>query len=338
MTLRIFALLLAVAFAAGLSTLYSFGVFKSKGANLDRSCVPVLGVAKLQDLQVNPTTRRAFLSSKGDGERGAVLALSIDDPLDSSSWRDITEGAPEAFDPRGLHYYENGDQRRLFVVNAAARSVEVFHVNEDGSLVHLYSHADKRLKNATDVVGVGPNSFYVTNGADAEHGGVVWAYKFLTRARAGSILYFNSVAFRVAAEGLRFAGGLAVSPDGGKLYVAETAGGALATYKRDPDNGHLERAERIRLEAAPEKLNVGDDGQLVVTGHPRPLNAAFRRGGEPPSIVGALTTGDAGDVDFTALYANDGADIAGVRAADEFDGKLLIGALQEDKFLICDAS
>ncbi|HXI87175.1 MAG TPA: hypothetical protein VNH64_06925, partial [Parvularculaceae bacterium] len=122
----------------------------------DGRCSPLQGVGGADDLEIDPMKRRAFVSSfsasaSGSGvARGAIAAFSIDDPLSENAWSDRTLGEPAVFAPLGLHLYQREGARRLFVVNAAAKSVELYDVGDDGALSHVETFTERRLTSPND--------------------------------------------------------------------------------------------------------------------------------------------------------------------------------------------
>lgn len=68
---------------------------------------------------------------------------------------------------------------------------------------------------------------------------------------------------RVAAEGLRFPNGIAVSDDGTALFVAETAGGTVAEFSIDRD-GSLTFVRRFGSLTEPDGICLDRDGAVWV--------------------------------------------------------------------------
>jgi arylesterase/paraoxonase len=295
------------------------------------------------DMQIDPHFRRAFISSIGNEDdkrtnrpRGGVYVFSIDDPLSDDAFRDRTDGAPARFEPVGLSYFDNGVERRLFVANAAAKSVELFDVDEEGDLQFIESFRERRLSSPSDVVAVGPRSFYVTSEADAGRNSVLGKAHYLLRFASGRVLHFDGTAWRVAAENLKFADGLALSRDGKRLYVAESAGAALRIFDRDAMTGALTPALRVPLGAAPQNLNVDRTGSVWI-------------GARAKSILPSETSGDAStslvirfdDIVGVAskpkpVFADSGERIKATTVAARLGPTLMIGSPVEKKFLICE--
>ncbi len=334
----VFAALLLVVGAAIVATLHSFHYFSGVSRFFDGHCAPVTGIDGPEDIELDPVRRRAFISSldrRDEDARGAVHLFDLDDPLNERGWRDITGGVPETFKPIGLDYYEDEKTRRLFVVNDANRAVEMFDVAADGGLVHLETFTERRLTSPNDVVAVGPRSFYVTNDVKPGRHSALAPFHFLTRTGSGQILYADGAVWRMAAENLRFANGVDVSADGERLYAAETAGGTIRLFDRDLETGALTPAGNVRVPAAPDNIAVDHDGSLWIGAHPKPLKIP-RHGANPavlsPSQVFRLTPEGA----LQSVYRDNGEELSASSIAVRLDGIMLVGALYDDKFLICD--
>lgn len=326
----------------GLLTLNSFNQFDPLRSNFDGSCEPVAGIAGPADLQIDPFTHLAFVSSRnrdaGEKGRGAIHALSIDDPLAEDAWRDRTGGVPELFAPEGVYFYSDGHVRRLFVVNAAANAIELYDVALNGDLTHLESFHERRLTNPNDVVAVGPRAFYVSNDFSVSRDSFLARIEFVTRAATGKLFYFDGGVWKVAAEDLRFASGVNVSPDGRRIYVAETSGGALKIFDREPESGLLALAETVPMDAAVDSINIDRAGTLWIAAHPKPLLLALQKGdsrSRPPSLVIRYDDMPGARGKPAEVYANDGAELSASSSAARLGSTLLIGALYEKKFLIC---
>lgn len=335
----LFLSVLAVLGAGGVAiNLHSFNHFAAIEPAPLAACTPVTGIPGPEDIQVDERSQRAFISSldrREDGGRGAIHVFDLGDPLASSGFRDRTGGAPEAFRPLGLDYYEDGEVRRLFVVNEAGPSVEVFDVSENGDLVHLETFAERRLTSPNNIAAAGPRRFYVTNDVRPGRDSRVSDLHFLLRHGLGDVYFVDGAVWRHVAEGLRFANGVALSPDGGKLYVAETSGNAVRVYDRDKASGALTPNGTIKLKAAPDNINVDASGDVWVGALPKPLTVPRlkkKASAKAPSEVFRIS----GDGSPETVYRDDGEEISAATVAARARNKLLIGALYEQKFLLCD--
>lgn len=336
------ALLLALACGAVVFTLHELNHFEHVENRFAGVCSPVTGVAGPADIEAVGASGRAFVLSldrRADGARGAIYSVLIDDPLDSENWRDRTLGEPKSFRPLGLSYFEQGEVKRLFVVNGATKAIDIFAVSADGDLKLLESVAERRLTSPNDVVAVGPRSFYVTNDVDAGRHSLLGMIEFLTLAPSGKLYYFDGVSMRLAADQLRFANGVAASLDGARIYVAETTGRALRIFRRDIETGILTLDRIETLPAAPDNITIAFDGALWIGAQPKPLASTLAENNplaKAPSLV--IRFVDKADVasPMTEIFSNDGQMISTSSVAAVAGRRLLVGALFDDKYLICE--
>jgi len=331
----------ALASLAGAGTLFLMSFLS--GADVIReqfrgSCTPVSGIAGPEDAQIDAFPRRAYISSfdRDNGDRrGAVYLFSLDDPL-ADAWRDRTGGAPTRFDPVGLSLFEDGEVRRLFVANAATKTVELFDVADDGDLEFLESFGERRLTSPNDVVATGPRAFFVSNDLEPGRNSVLGAAHYFFRAGSGRIMHFDGVSWRVAADGLRFAGGLALSLDGKRLYATETAAATLVIFDRDAATGNLTRVGSTPLGAAAANITIDPTGTLWIGAQPKTLLPPSRSNTSAGSIV--LGYDDLREIPSKprVIFSDAGGQIAGATVAARLGRTLLIGSPAEKKFLICD--
>ena len=318
--------------------LLSFNQFSSIDPVALARCEPVAGITGPEDIEIDGPRGRAFISSldrRAEDARGAIHVFDLEDPLSDAGWRDRTLGAPEDFKPLGLDFYDDGEARRLFVVNEAGPSVEMFDVRENGDLVHLETFKERRLTSPNNVVAVGPRSFYVTNDVRPGRKARIADLHFLMRVGSGEVFLVDGVVWRVVADGLRFANGITLSPSGDKLYVAETAGKAVRAYDRNPENGALTPAEKFSLKVSPDNINVDADGFIWVGALPQPLSVPSLLKDESATAASEVLRIDQNGK-ATTIYRDDGEEYSAATVAARSKGKLLIGALYEPKFLLCD--
>ena len=310
---------------------------------MPRACLPVIGLPGTEDMALDPKSGRVFISSldrrrqaRGDETRGRIALFDPADPL-STSWRDRTNGVPRDFSPIGISFYQSAGIRRLFVVNDTPASVLLYNVSVAGDLTFLREFKDQRLSSPNSVVAVGPSSFYVTNDVSGGHAALLGKLQFFLKLKTGAIYFFDGKSWSVEATGLGFANGIEKSPDGSKIYVAETSAARISSFARDLVTGHLELIGRQKLDTFPDNLSVTQDGSLLYAAHPRPLllpATLTDRQAQAPSEFGRVPAIGTGGP--SRLWVNDGSDLSGSTVALEVGSKLLIGALYEDKFLLCD--
>ena len=335
----ILALLLVLAGAGAFAGLHSFNHFAEIEREFAGQCEPVRGVPGPEDIQIDSDRNLAFVTSLDRREkdaRGAIHIFDLDDPLAADGWRDRTDGAPEAFKPLGLDYFEDGDARRLFVVNEAGNSVELFDVTSEGALVHLETFAERRLNSPNNVVAVGPRSFYVTNDVKPGRNTLLGSLHFLMRTGSGEVLYTDGTIWRAVAGDLRFANGIEVNAAGDRLYVAESAAATVRIYERDQATGALAPVETIKLAASPDNMSLDDADNLWIAARPKPLAVSAFANGRTKAVAPSAVIRISADGEPETIYRDGGDELSAATTAAHLGRKLLIGALKDDKFLICD--
>jgi len=332
-----FVVLLLLAGAGVYGGLRSFNHFGEIERVFDGQCAPVRGIAGPEDIHIDPRRARAFISSldrRANDARGAIHIFDLDNPLSEAGWRDRTGGEPAQFQPLGLDYYDDGEVRRLFVVNVANNAVELFDVGGDGALTHLETFSERRLTSPNSVAAVGRRSFYVTNDVRPGRTTRMGDLHFLARANSGQVLFTDGTVWRVAAEGLRFANGVDLSPDGARVYVAETASNTIQVYERNLQNNLLVPVEAIPLDAAPDNLMVDDAGAVWIAALPKPLTTP-RHGANPDVLSPSEVIRIGADGRPKTIYRDDGSELSASTSAARLGRTLLIGGLYDEKFLIC---
>jgi arylesterase/paraoxonase len=214
--------------------------------------------------------------------------------------------------------------------------VEIFEI-ADSALVHRESIAGSLLLSPNDLVAVGPRSFYATNdhGSRSEFGRLLEDYLRLPRA---NVVYFDGSRFSVAADGLRYANGINVSPDGFTLYVAATTDFGVHVYSRDPLSGLLTKISTITTKTAVDNIEIDGDGNLWVTAHPKLLtfvkHSKDARRRSPSQILKITPTGASYQID--EIFLDDGRWISGSSVGAVFKNKRLIGSVFEPHILLCE--
>ena len=338
--------LLAVVAVATLWSLFRLNQFQSYPAADIANCETVIGVAGVEDVVTDTVSGMAWLSSmQGRGlkpgaegqERGAIIAFDPENPLALGALRDRTGGVPQDFAPLGMDLYARGNTRRLFVVNGAAPNVLIYTMTGRGGLALIDTLTDRRLTSPGDIVAVGPRSFYVTNSASGAHGSFLAGAQYLTGQAAGSVLYYDGNSWSEAADGLKFANGIALSPDGARLYVAESAARRIRIFERDRAMGYLTPAEEtIGLGSFPHTLSWKDDDTLLAGAVPKPLAFAGHASGRMERAPSRLM-----EIDLNQparprqTFVDDGSALSGLTVGAPFNGKLLLGSFAENKFRLC---
>jgi len=330
------------------------GAFKTLEPHFDGTCENVPVPPGPEDLVVDRATRNVFLSSTdrramlaGGDARGDIYLLALGDLATAVP---LTQGVPADFRPHGLSLYVAPDgAKTLMAINhpkAGGHVVEFYDMAEtprdDGTvgvaLVHRRSVAGGAMRSPNDVAASGPGSFYITNdhGSTSALGFQLETYLALPR---GNVVYFDGAEFSVVAEGFRYANGIALSPDGGHVYVAETTGHRLSSFARDGATGALDIAGTLDIETGLDNIDVDENGDLWIGAHPDSIAFLGHAGDAAklsPSEVLKVKTENGIPVSAEQVYLDAGDEMSGSSVAVVVGGKMLVGDVFEPKILVCD--
>lgn len=328
------------------------GQFRAIEARGDVQCTAIGGLVGAEDIVADLGRQQAFVSVDdrraalaGNPLRGriALLDLSASNPTPV----DVTPPVPETFHPHGVSLWIDpaSGARTLFVVNhvegglnaIGISRVELFDIAADGKLSHRGGVIGAEMNSPNDVLAVGPDQFYASNdhGSRTELGLMAENYLQLPRA---NVVYFDGKGFRPVADGIRFANGLGLSPDGSRLYLAETTGFAVRTYARDRDSGALTLLSSTPVPNGADNIDMAPDGALWLAGHPHLLDfvahAADPAKLSPSEVLRLVPQGDGLTVE--TILADPGHLISGASVATYAGPKrFLVGSVFEEKVLDC---
>jgi hypothetical protein len=333
-------LVVALVFFAG-RLLWANGLFSSVQTGFSGSCRVIPNVPGVSDIEV--AGGMAFVAAgnaRGPRDADGIYAL----PLNGTGRLTRLSGTPKDFHPRGIGLYRSPDGSGVFLLAVNRRStgrfsIESFEVTNPATTPALVSQGtigSGLLTDPQDVAASGVGSFYVSNGI---------AMPALLRRLAdwgavpgSSLLHFNGMMFRTAAEDVYGARGLVLSPDGNHLLVASLTTRSLHSFSREMMTGNLTEGGSLTLDVAPEKLSLDSRGEVWVAGHAslgQWRDFLADPGRRPPSQV--FRVGMASGVPQQAqfVYGNAGGDIAAASVAVSAGKRLLIGSSLDGKLLDC---
>jgi arylesterase/paraoxonase len=320
------------------------GQFRTIEPHFSGRCEPVVGVVGPEDITIHPGTGIAYVSScdrravqQGRPGSGAIYAYDLN--AVASPTVNLTPEADPDFRPHGLSLFVGeAGPAVLFVINhqGGSHRIEIYDLKGE-RLIHRKTLISPILVSPNDIVGVGPDSFYVTNDHRFPSGWKRTLEDYL-RLRLSNIVFFDGSEFVRAASGIGYANGINVSPDGKLLYVCALTEGSVRVYDRDPASGRLSHREKIELHTGVDNVEVGAGGDLWIGAHPKLLTAAkhFKDPGSlSPSQVLRLGQRAAGGYDVEEVYLDTGEEISASTVGAVRWDRLLIGAIFEPKFLDC---
>ena len=340
------ALVVIVLAVAGIAVLRFGGVFRSIEPAFAGSCRTIALGGSSEDIEVDRQRGVAYLSlldrdsvRRGEQVLGTVMLLDLN--LSEPAPRAAMVYDPEAFRPHGLSLLSTGSQpARLFVISHRPDGSHTVEIAEEGTasgFVPKESIRDVAFVHPNAIVATGARQFYLAN-VPADRGTWALARQALLPAGGSTLIYFDGTQARVEAEDLKYPTGLALSPDGSRLYVAETLASALRIYRRDAANGDLELEEIIDLGVAPGNLQVDADGVVWIAAYPKLLSLAAHcaiRANAAPTQVLRFDPRSPKDARLTEIYVDDGTAISAGSTAAPWRDEFLIGALFDKKVLLC---
>jgi len=336
------------------------------------SCRQIGGLAGPEDITLHPERDLALISSfdrraaaQGNPRPGGIHAWALDgsmaEPFNLTPNAGLAPVSGVDFRPHGISLYVDADGRAsLFVVNHPGGSrfggqtrtgadvpphtIEVFDLELDAQnagerLTHRTTHANSAMISPNDVAAVDHERFYFTN----DHGsppGLGRALEDYLRLGWANVVYFDGREFTTVAEGLSYAHGINLSPDNGRVYVAEVTRSRIREYARDAGSGALEEVRRIDVGFGVDNIEVDPDtGELWLGGHVKLLTfSRHAADAEVPAPSQAVRLKVAGDFALETVFLDDGELISGASVATHRDGQLLVGSVFEPHFVECETA
>lgn len=241
--------------------------------------------------------------------QGGLYAVSLTQLAESGDGlrlRNLTAAVKGPMQPHGLGFHHGGERRRLFAVNHAFAKVEgewrkqarvdVFAV-EGAALEPVGQIAGEALCNANDVTPISGERALVTLDRDACAGfdRLVETVAGLRRAKVVLVELDGETegsdgagergdgeggrgAVETLLDGIGFANGIALAPDGRTLAVAATREQAVRFYDLplllDGKEGLI---GKVSLSGGPDNVSWGRDGRLLAAVHPSLIRSGMAR-------------------------------------------------------------
>lgn len=347
---RILGWLLVVVLIAVGVWVYFFA--QAAGLFLDLKPVPLAcrtvtggGIVGIEDLTIDPQTKLAYLAGydrrgvfAGKPTRGAIWIYDLNTP-DAAPVDATAAALPEGFWPHGISLYRGADGKKtLFVISHAGgkQSVELFDV-DGANLTHRRTVTGPAMLSPNDLVGVGPDAFYVSNDHAYPRGWMRTAEDYL-RLRQTTVQFFDGQAFTTALSGIGGANGITVNADGTSLYLSAASELTVYVYDRDLATNKLTRRAAVAVPGFADNLEVLANGDLLLGLHSKVLElVAHVSDPAKPSASHVMQLRSDGRGSFVpqTIYYNLGEEISGLSVGASVDKRLLIGAIFEPKILDC---
>jgi arylesterase/paraoxonase len=319
-------------------TFYSTGFFRTiqpLGTDKIIQKVPLPGV---EDIAIDREGRFIILSSDGNPSQGGLYMMRLDD-LSTSPFL-LSQNFKETFYPHGISMLKLSDEKhRIWAINHASskHTIEVFDLFETDSLVFVETLQDDLMISPNDVVALSENELYYTN----DHGNTsylgVLAENYLG-LRASNVVHVNNGSYRIVARDIAYANGINYDQDRSLMFVASPRDFIVKVYGRG-ENGDLAFVENIDAGTGVDNIEFDKDGALWIGCHPSLLSFTSYAAGKKPfsaSEVIKINYNGKGDYTQETLYLDDGANMAAATVAPYYEGKVFVGNVMDDHFLILD--
>ncbi|MCR8921733.1 hypothetical protein NO559_03050 [Dasania sp. GY-MA-18] len=255
--------------------------FRSVTPKVAGSCQIINGVGAAADMAFNYRSGVGYMSVydrlgglQGDNQANGDIVVLDTQQLPGSYTIKNREGLTD-FKPAGISLHVNAKgQGRLYVVNNRATgqdTIEVLSVAPGNQLVFEKTLKSDLFQGAIDVAAVGYDQFYVLTGPAPSS--AIARYKAMLGFGAKSTLrYFDRGSIKTVVEGHSFLSSVAATANGHSVYLANAKGRSVMSYQRDLLSGELSYSQTVALAAAPEQLQLDEQGGLWVVGALRPLD------------------------------------------------------------------
>jgi arylesterase/paraoxonase len=319
--------------AAGFALRYALvqGVFTSMAPTLPGECRSLAsGLEDPADLAVDSVHNVMFVSAadhRVPGPRDGIYLMKLSD-LNAAPVR--LDGPPANFHPGGISLYRAPDGSDTLMVidhKPGGRSlIETYGVSFDGETAKLSQQSAMQgnsLVSPNGITATGPSGFYATNDHVSTSGVGRFAEDYLLRPRADVVLS-KGMGVRIAAQRIAFPSGILAR--NGFLYVAAANERRVIALSIEDFTGNLTELGSLALPARLGNISADTAGNLIIAGQSKPGSSQVFRVRVGPDGV---------PLSYETLFSDDGHTLKGASAAAIWNGRLFIGASDDNKILTC---
>ncbi len=312
-------------------------------------CEQVPGPVGAEDITVDAATGIAFISAddrraylrhgnQSATPNGAIWMLDLKQA--GSAPQPMEHNLDGLFHPHGIDFLDTGQRKLLYVVNhltPVQHEINVFEIVAPNRLVLQERIRSDLLISPNDLEAVAEDEFYVTNDhANPRHSVMEKVEDYLGLAIA-SVVRFKAGKGEMVLEGLQYPNGIAISPDGRWMLVAETTARRIVRYARDDAGQGWRYKDHLDLHTGADNLEWAGPHTLLTAAHPK-LFAFMQHMHDPealsPSEVVRIDMSEQG-MQAEILMLDDGGQLSGSSVAAQYEEQLLVGSVFEEHFLRC---
>ena len=313
------------------------GTFQTLKPKLVEVCTSLDVFPGTEDIAIDHATGLAFVSAtdRRTDRGGGIFLIDLDNPVSATR---VSPPDQADFHPHGISlWHGTGSETRLFAISHASNgddTVEIFDVAEGGSLSHLESISFPAMYSPNDLLAVGPRQFYASNDR-GEDTGLIGTLEPYFGLPLSSAVYYDGTDGRRIKKGLVTSNGINQSLDGKTIYIAEPLKRRIKVYDRDISTGELTRRATIKVNTAPDNIDVDQDGTIWVAGHSEIFkflaHAQDAAKAAPSHVVKIDPDSHAVEDVFISIDGEINASSVGAVLGDT----LLVGAVFDSNVMIC---
>ena len=172
------------------------------------------------------------------------------------------------FQPLGMDILEKNDDVKVFVVNHAAASIEIFLFDKMKRqiLKHLQTITNEKFVCLNDITLLDENNFYVTNFAQFCKYPPIMMAEFFLQLPTSNIIHFESGETKNVVSGESLLNGITLGIDKKKLFTVSSNTGQLLEFLRNIDNGSLHLINRHFIGFHPDNIFMDHGTGLLYVG------------------------------------------------------------------------
>lgn len=276
---------------------------------------------------ISQDDRAARLHSGGRSGNLYYLDLNSDkyEPID------LTPKLIIPFFPLGISLLKlDSAHYQVLVINHAKKhTIEKFELFGD-SLVHIVTFEDEAMISPNDVVAIDENRFYFSNDHGYSSKTGVFFENYLGLRVSNVMLYDGE--YKKVADGIAYANGVNISPDGKQLLLASPRDFKLNYYTIEKDFS-LTFDRKIDVGTGVDNIEFDPQGNIWIGCHPDLMTfASYAKGTKEiaPSEVIKISPND----EVTSVYVNDGSVVSASSVAAPYKDLLFIGTVMDDNLVV----
>lgn len=325
--------------------LISTGFFRTIVPKFDGKIIAKIALKGAEDIMISQVDSFALISSTNrlafppDAEEKGGLFL-IDLKANDFEPIPLTDAFDQPFAPHGISFFKKDSVYVVMAINHTdeGHAIEVFEL-KDKLMKHIRTLKDPSMVRPNDIVMVDENRFYFTN----DHGYTKGFGRLLeeyTGLEISNVVYFDSMNYKEAANGIAYANGINFDRKRNLVYVASPRKFLVKVYARKQD-GSLSFIENIPCGTGVDNIEFDEQGNIWIGAHPNLLRFnAYAKGKKDtsPSEIIKIVYRDKGDYSVEKIYVEEGQEMSGSTVAATFGNLIFVGNVMDEKFLILESS